>query len=361
MAKKVLPAVLALILLLSACGSRLPSPTGTPAHQEPSPTVAPTPESTPYDGPVSPLSGLPMGKEWVNRRPVAIMLNNLKEALPQLGQSQADVIYEVPAEGGITRMLAVYQSLDGVGKIGSIRSARPYYLELALGHDAIYIHAGGSEDAYAKIRQWGVTALDGVNGPYMSNSENGNLMWRDPERRKSYSLEHTVVTTGTSIIERLPTYGLRLEHEDGYRCQMNFVEDGTPAGGAEAPRITVPVSHYKTGVFTYDPDSRLYRVEEYGEPYVDGDSGEQVAVTNVIVLKTACRYTGDSLGHITVDLSSGGTGYFACGGKVIDIRWSKGYPDGQLRYTDLDGSPVTFGVGHTYVNIVPLKSDVTFE
>lgn len=70
MAKKVLPAVLALILLLSACGSRLPSPTGTPAHQEPSPTVAPTPESTPYDGPVSPLSGLPMGKEWVNRRPV---------------------------------------------------------------------------------------------------------------------------------------------------------------------------------------------------------------------------------------------------------------------------------------------------
>ena len=89
----------------------------------------------------------------------------------------------------------------------------------------------------------------------MSNSENGNLMWRDPERRKSYSLEHTVVTTGTSIIERLPTYGLRLEHEDGYRCQMNFVEDGTPTGGAEAPRITVPVSHYKTGVFTYDPDS----------------------------------------------------------------------------------------------------------
>ncbi len=190
-------------------------PTGTPAHQE-----------------SAPLSGLPMGKEWVNRRPVAIMLNNLKEALPQLGQSQADVIYEVPAEGGITRMLAVYQSLDGVGKIGSIRSARPYYLELALGHDAIYIHAGGSEDAYAKIRQWGVTALDGVNGPYMSNSENGNLMWRDPERRKSYSLEHTVVTTGTSIIERLPTYGLRLEHEDGYRCQMNLYLPTIPTAGS---------------------------------------------------------------------------------------------------------------------------------
>ena len=80
----------------------------------------------------------------VNRRPVAVMLNNLKEALPQLGQSSADIIYEVPAEGGITRMLGVYQSLDGVGTIGSIRSARPYYLELALGHDAIFLHAGAA-------------------------------------------------------------------------------------------------------------------------------------------------------------------------------------------------------------------------
>ena len=241
MAKKVLPAVLALILLLSACGSRLPSPTGTPAHQEPSPTVAPTPESTPYDGPVSPLSGLPMSKEWVNRRPVAVMLNNLKEALPQLGQSSADIIYEVPAEGGITRMLGVYQSLDGVGTIGSIRSARPYYLELALGHDAIFLHAGGSVDAYDKIRQWGVPALDAVNGPYLGSSPGSNLMWRDPERRKSYSLEHTVVTTGETIMELLPTYSLRLEHEEGYTYDMDFVSDGTPANGAPAGTITVPV------------------------------------------------------------------------------------------------------------------------
>ena len=164
-----------------------------------------------------------------------------------------------------------------------------------------------------------------------------------------------------TIVPKSSVVGMLLEHEEDYRCQMNFVEDGTPAGGAEAPRITVPVSHYKTGGFTYDPDSRLYRVEEYGEPYVDGDSGEQVAVTNVIVLKTACRYTGDSLGHITVDLSSGGTGYFACGGKVIDLTWSKDFPDGQLQYYDLSGSPISFGVGRTYVVIVPLDCAVSFE
>ena len=138
-----LAALAALLLLLPACGAPEPEPTPTPT---PTPVATPTPEPTPtpYNGPVSPLSGLPMGEEWVNRRPVAVMLNNLKEALPQLGQSSADIIYEVPAEGGITRMLGVYQSLDGVGTIGSIRSARPYYLELALGHDAIFLHAGAA-------------------------------------------------------------------------------------------------------------------------------------------------------------------------------------------------------------------------
>ena len=364
MRRKLLPLCLVLLLLLSSCGGKEEPPVEETPSASPTPVAELTPEPTPtpYDGPVSPLSGLPIGEEWVNRRPVAIMLNNLKEALPQMGQSQADIIYEVPAEGGITRMLGVYQSLDGVGKIGSIRSARPYYLELALGHDAIFIHAGGSEDAYSKIAQWGVAALDGVRGPYMSNSENGNLMWRDPERKKSYSLEHTVVTTGESIIQRFAGYtNLRQEHKEGYVYDMAFAEDGTPAGGSPASQIEVPFSNYKTGLFTYDAGSGLYLAEEYGKAYIDGNTGEQVGVTNVVIIKTACRNTGDKLGHITVDLSSGGTGYFACGGKVIDLTWSKSYPDGQLYYKDLDGNPITFGVGHTYVCVVPTDRTVSFS
>ena len=263
MSKKRLVPLLLLLGLLPACsgGGDLPEETATPT---PTPVVEVTaePSPTPYDGPVSPLSGLPIGEEWLNRRPVAIMLNNLKEALPQMGQSQADIIYEVPAEGGITRMLAVYQSVEGVGKIGSIRSARPYYLELALGHDAIFIHAGGSEDAYTRISQWGVAALDGVRGPYLSNQENGNLMWRDPERKKSYSLEHTVVTTGEAIIQRFAGYtNLRQEHKEGYVYEMDFTEDGTPSGGFSADHLQVPFSHYKTGEFQYDPQSGLYLIE----------------------------------------------------------------------------------------------------
>ena len=362
MGKKLLPLLLAFPLLLSACGgSSEPENSTSPSSVPTSAVETAEPSPTPYDGPLNPLTGLPIGEEWVNRRPVAIMLNNLKQALPQLGQSQADIIYEIPAEGGITRMVGIYQSLDGVGTIGSIRSARPYYLEVALGHDAVFLHAGGSEDAYSKISTWGVTALDAVRGPYLGSTENSNLMWRDPVRKQNYSLEHTVVTTGQAIIERLPTCNIRLDHKDGYHYEMNFAQDGTPADGVDASQITVPVSTYKTGQFVYNEETGKYGVEEYGSAYIDGNTNEQVEVTNVVILKTACRNTGDYLGHITVDLSSGGSGYFACGGKITDLTWSKQAPSGQFYYEDADGKPITFGVGTTYVCFVPTDCNVCFS
>lgn len=73
-----------------------------------------------------------------------VMLNNLKKAQPQLGNSQADIIYEVPAEGGITRMLAVYQSLEDVGSLGSTVLPVPIISSWHWAHDALYVHAGGS-------------------------------------------------------------------------------------------------------------------------------------------------------------------------------------------------------------------------
>ncbi|MBM6870949.1 DUF3048 domain-containing protein, partial [Pseudoflavonifractor phocaeensis] len=326
-----------------------------------SPTATPDPTPTPYDGPENPLTGMPIDGDAVNKRPVAIMLNNLKQALPQLGQSEADIIYECLAEGGITRMLGVYQDPSDVGAIGSIRSARPYYLELALGHDAIFIHAGGSEDAYADIRAWGVTALDGVNGPYCGSSPGSNLMWRDADRRRNLGYEHSVITTGETIEEKFATYSFRQEHKDGYTYPITFADDGTPENGSTANTITVPFSNYKTGVFTYDADSGTYLVEEYGAPYVDGNTGDQVAVTNVLVVQTSCWNTGDSYGHMEVDLTGTGSGYYACGGQIIPIRWSKPDRNSPFTYTDENGQPIVLGRGSSYVNIIPKSEQVTAE
>ena len=362
-------AALALTLCLSGCGDSQeaaasvtpqPLPTASAAPTL-SPTATPDPTPTPYDGPENPLTGMPIDGDAVNKRPVAIMLNNLKQALPQLGQSEADIIYECLAEGGITRMLGVYQDPSDVGAIGSIRSARPYYLELALGHDAIFIHAGGSEDAYADIRAWGVTALDGVNGPYCGSSPGSNLMWRDADRRRNLGYEHSVITTGETIEEKFATYSFRQEHKDGYTYPITFADDGTPENGSTANTITVPFSNYKTGVFTYDADSGTYLVEEYGAPYVDGNTGDQVAVTNVLVVQTSCWNTGDSYGHMEVDLTGTGSGYYACGGQIIPIRWSKPDRNSPFTYTDENGQPIVLGRGSSYVNIIPKSEQVTVE
>src|SRR5699024_4902460 len=113
--------------------------------------------------------------------------------------------------------------------------------------------------------------------------------------------------------------------------------------------------------FVYNENTGKYGVEEYGAAYIDGNTQQQVEVTNVVIIKTACRNTGDYLGHITVDLSSGGKGYFACGGKITELTWSKQAPSGQFYYEDADGNPITFGVGNTYVCVVPTDCNVSFS
>ena len=141
--------VIWLICALPGCGkaSIEQEPETPPPAEEPEPRPEPEPEPYVPSG-INPLTGEPMESRYENNRPVAVMLNNLKAAQPQLGISQADIIYEVPAEGGITRMLAVYQEPGSLGLVGSVRSARQYYWEIAQGHDAVYIHAGASPEFY---------------------------------------------------------------------------------------------------------------------------------------------------------------------------------------------------------------------
>ena len=318
-----------------------------PAPEEPDPEPV-----LPY---VNPLTGEGCAADIGKNRPIAIMLNNLKKALPQLGVSQADIIYELPAEGGITRMLAVFQSVEGVGDIGSVRSARDYYVSLAYGHDAVFLHAGGSPQAYDAIQDWGVTALDCVNGPY-----EGTLFWRDKTRKKTMGLEHSVLTSGQTIQNLLPTYGIRLEHKDGFSYPVSFLMEGETASGDPAETVSVRFSDYKTGVFTYDAQAGLYRVSEYGSAYVDGNTGEQVQVKNVLVLRTdVSAIKGDDKGRQSVRTTGTGSGQLFCDGRVQDITWSRSSDSSPMTYLDAAGNPLRLGVGPSYINIVGRSATVT--
>ncbi|WP_295868018.1 DUF3048 domain-containing protein [uncultured Oscillibacter sp.] len=356
--KRILSFLLAAMLLASlpGCGKTEPEePPAQPAASAAAPAPIPEPEPEPA-GPAgtNPLTGLPMEPEYESLRPVAVMLNNLKAAQPQLGNSLADIIYEVPAEGGITRMLALYQTLEGeqVGMLGSIRSSRPYYIELALGHDALYVHAGGSPEAYQDLSAWGVDNMDGVNG-----GSDAKIFWRDKERRKTMDYEHTLVTSGEKILAYLAEGYFPTEHADGYDYPQRFAEDGTPTGGTAAELVSVKFSQYKTGVFDYDAAEGAYLVSQYGKPYTDGNTGGQVRAVNLLTLETEIsQISGDSYGRLRVRTTGEGRGQYFCGGKTVPILWSRKDRNSPFVYRTEDGAPLTLGQGNSYVCIYSPKT-----
>ncbi|MBE6996109.1 MAG: DUF3048 domain-containing protein [Ruminococcaceae bacterium] len=355
MNKRLAAAILAVWMAfsLAGCGEKEEIPPVTDPVEDEIVTPDPVPEIDPnLPKGINPLTGMPMEPEYENDRPVAVMLNNLKAAQPQLGVSKADIIYEIPAEGAVTRMIGIFQSLEGVGNLGSIRSTRSYYLEAALGHDAVLVHAGASPQAYQEIPAWGVDNIDGIKGGNM-----GNAFWRDADRKKTAGYEHSLLTSGEKISAFLASGTYSTEHAEDYRYEQAFVEDGTPAGGAAAETVTLKFSSYKTGVFEYDDNTKQYLVSQYNGPYVDGNTGERVGVTNVLVLETDISLIpGDTAGRLNVRMTGTGSGTYFCGGKSVPITWNKTDRNSPFTYQLQDGTALSLGKGTSYVCIMDPNS-----
>lgn len=224
-----------------------------PAEPEPQPEPEPIPEPEPEpdpdlfvaEGNVNPLTGLCDGisDEALTRRPIAVMINNMIQALPQWGISQADIIYEMLAEGRITRFLAIFQDYSKIEKLASIRSARPYYMDIAQSYGAVYIHFGGSEPAYEQIKKRSdLIHIDGIKGSW-----EGTVFFRDAERRKQMGLEHSVYTTGEYLqlaMDKLTAQGKDLsqsEHPSAFRFGERWT-DNSAVNGEEATKVTVTFS-----------------------------------------------------------------------------------------------------------------------
>ena len=164
----------------------------------------------------NPLTGLKTKKKLLNKRPVSIMVNNIYSSLPQEGVGQADILYECLAEGGIPRLLMIVADYEKLTKVGSVRSARDYYIDYAEGYDCIFIHAGGSTYAYNTFGERGTERLDGVQGPTISE-----LFYRDPERLGKYISEHTlVVNNGEKIKEAIDYYEYRTKTDKAHKNPM---------------------------------------------------------------------------------------------------------------------------------------------
>jgi hypothetical protein len=352
----VLAALLSLSMLLSACG-KTSDATDTAPSTEPTPTATATPTPTPEPEYFNALTGEKIEDDSLNQqRPYAAMINNISVAQPQCGISQADIIYEVLAEGGITRMMGIFSDISSVEKLGSMRSIRPYYIDIGLSYDAIIVHAGGSDDAYAELNTGTIDHIDGVRG----GTAESEAFYRDPDRM-SAGYEHSLFTSGQAILSCTQELGFRTEHEGtetGYG--LNFDEAAKPVEGLPANAFTVNFLSFKTTDFTYDSASGLYHATQYGSDYADGNDDSVLGFKNVLVL-FADTSTYDSYGRLTINLEGSGTGYFMCGGTADTITWSHSGTGEPFTYKDSAGEDLTLGVGKTYICIVPTDSPVDFN
>lgn len=146
--------------------------------------------------------------------------------------------------------------------------------------------------------------------------------------------------------------------EKDYR--LTFTEDATPVEGETAETITVTFSYNgskKDTTMQYDPELGEYVYYQYGMKMVDGKTNEPESFENVVIMMTNISLNG--IYHVA-DFVAGGEGYFACGGKLIPMKWYCDSEDSPFYFTTVDGEPLNFGVGNSYFAIAPVKSPVTW-
>lgn len=360
--KRTFALILAVSLMLCACGSKPAETTAPPATVPvttappettvpPATTVPATDPTEPAPVDVNPLTGEAL--EVVSDcRPYAIMINNLVKAVPQCGIGQADILYEIVAEGSVTRFMAIFHDLSDVGVIGPVRSVRPYFFRVAQHYGAILSSAGGSDEAISLIKKQGYDYLNGIAGA-------GSAFYRDDWRRSNRGYEHSLMTTGENLMNAAAKAGFTTTMED-VDYGLRFTDEVMTAGDA-ASQITV--WFYQNGkktVMDYDADNGLYRMSQHGQSTVDGNDDSPVGFRNVVVLE-ADTHVKDKKGHLETQMTGTGKGYYARDGRIIPITWSRESNSAHYVYTDESGNPVSFGVGKTYVAIVPDGSPFSFK
>lgn len=295
----------------------------------------------------SPLTGLGVSEELAATRPVAVMINNIRAAMPQEGTSYADVIYECIVEGAQTRLMAVYLDYANVPAVGSVRSSREYYLDFAMNHDAIYVHAGGSDEAYKQIKAGKISNLDGVN-MYLPDS-----FYRDAERLRTKPLEHTLMTSGEGIVGGIEYRGYRAKANESFAGSFNFVEYGevtVPENGG-AKYVSVEYSDEHAPYYIYNEEDCTYERWQFDEPQVDSLNDEQLAFDNIIIQYCKTYNTGDSYGHYNVKATGEGKGVYITRGASVEITWKKPDRNTPVSFYTVDGEPLYINRGKTMMQI----------
>ena len=288
-------------------------------------------------------------------RPYAVMINNLNEArVVQSGLTDAYMVYEIVAEGGITRYLALFRDTD-VEKIGSVRSARHYYLDYVLENDAIYVHWGWSPQAQSDIRSLGINNINGL-------AYEGVYFYRD--NPFGIASEHTGFTDTERLDKAVDKLGYRSETDKGLLLDYSAKSVDLSKNGdtEEASKVTLNYSNYITDVYEYDEKAKVYNRFVNGKEQKDYAADKNLTVKNIIIYQVAnYGVPGDAKGRQNLDNIGSGEGYFVTEGKSIKIKWSKSGRAEKTKYTYEDGTEIKVNDGNTFIQIVPTTGSIVIE
>lgn len=299
----------------------------------------------------SPLTGLYIVRqESIGRRPVAVVINNAPKALPQSGIGEGEIYYEVLAEGGITRMVVIFNDFDAI-KIGPVRSAREYFTYFALDNDALFVHHGGSPTGYSSIKNRGISNIDGMSC---------SAFWRDQERVNQPGMyEHSSYIDAAGIFESAEEYGYRLESDE---AMFTFAEEEKTLSGEGGKNIELKFSGDQISYFEYNEDDRFYYRYQNGKAHIDELTGETINVKNVIVqFANTYAIAGDEAGRQEVDLVGSGTGYYFTNGSYEPISWTKTSYDSPTKWYGSDGKELELNVGKTFICVYPENYEVIID
>lgn len=288
-----------------------------------------------------------------NERPIAVMINTHKDARPQAGLSDAYMVYEIMVEGGITRMMALYTQDFTEEKIGAIRSSRHNYLDYVLENDAIYIHWGGSPQAYSDLSSLKITHIDGITY--------GNKYFVTDKTLKR-AIEHTRFTSTELIKKGIEDLKLKTTTDKGYL--LNYTADkvnlSEKDGSSKANNITLKYSKYQTVSYEYNSEEEVYYRFMSGDAHTDLVTGEQYHFKNIIAYSVKYN-TIDDYGRQDLENIGEGEGVYITNGYSIPIKWTKKDRSSKTVYTYLDGTEIDVSDGNTFIQIYPTTGKLTIS
>ncbi|MBI2237735.1 MAG: DUF3048 domain-containing protein [Actinobacteria bacterium] len=288
--------------------------------------------------PTCPLTGQPAPNGVVPDRPaLGVKVENLPEARPQVGLQNADIVYEEPVEGGITRFIVVFQCHDA-GRVGPVRSGRATDPDVLVqfGRPAMG-YAGGVN----KVKK----AIEGAGLIDVNYIEAAKAYTRDPNR----AAPHDLYTTTAALYRAAASSDGAPEPVFAYGVDLR-------GRARRVGSVHLAFSGASDVYWTWSRREGAWLRSHGTEPHLLED-GTRVAAANVVVMLVEVRAgtVVDAAGNPSpeVTLTGSGKAYVLRDGRMIVGRWERPALSDVTTFVAKDGSEIALAPGITWVELLP--------